>query len=75
MQLLLLSLITGTGYVVTDFDQWPDAIRLLLVAVMFFGGCAGSTTGSIENYENNHNSQIYVKRSKSIYETICSCSD
>ena len=40
-----ISLITGTGYVVTDFDQWPDAIRLLLVAVMFFGGCAGSTTG------------------------------
>ena len=43
-----ISLITGTGYVVTDFDQWPDAIRLLLVAVMFFGGCAGSTTGSMK---------------------------
>ena len=46
------SLITGTGLVTADYDKWPNAIRILLIAMMFFGGCAGSTTGSIENYED-----------------------
>jgi len=43
-----ISLITGTGYVTADYDKWPNAIRILLVAMMFFGGCAGSTTGSMK---------------------------
>ena len=43
-----ISLITGTGYVTADYDKWPNAIRILLIAMMFFGGCAGSTTGSMK---------------------------
>lgn len=41
----LVSVLTTTGFATTDFGTWPDLSRALLVAVMFFGGCAGSTAG------------------------------
>ena len=42
------SLVTTTGYATADFDQWPTLSRMLLVALMFIGGCAGSTSGSMK---------------------------
>ena len=42
------SIITTTGFCTADFDQWPDASRLLLVMMMFMGGCAGSTGGGMK---------------------------
>lgn len=44
----VLSLVTTTGFCTADFDVWPGVIRLLLVILMFFGGCAGSTGGGIK---------------------------
>ncbi len=43
-----LSIVTTTGFATVDFDLWPDFLRFLLVALMFFGGCAGSTGGGIK---------------------------
>lgn len=43
-----VSIQTGTGFGIADFDTWPDFCRLLLVALMFVGGSAGSTSGSIK---------------------------
>jgi trk system potassium uptake protein TrkH len=42
------SILTTTGFCTADFDQWPNASRLLLVLMMFIGGCAGSTGGGIK---------------------------
>lgn len=42
------SVITTTGFGTADFNQWPNASRLLLVVMMFFGGCAGSTGGGMK---------------------------
>ncbi len=42
------SIITTTGFCTADFDRWPDASRLLLVVMMFIGGCAGSTGGGMK---------------------------
>jgi len=42
------SILTTTGFVTADFDSWPQASRLLLVLMMFVGGCAGSTGGGIK---------------------------
>jgi len=42
------SILTTTGFVTADFDCWPQASRLLLVLMMFVGGCAGSTGGGIK---------------------------
>lgn len=43
-----LAIITTTGFVTADFDLWPDFLRFLLVFLMFFGGCAGSTGGGMK---------------------------
>ncbi len=42
------SILTTTGFCTADFDQWPNASRLLLVVMMFVGGCAGSTGGGMK---------------------------
>ncbi len=42
------SILTTTGYATADFDQWPNFSRILLVALMFIGGSAGSTAGGIK---------------------------
>ncbi len=42
------SLLTTTGYATADFDGWPPLSTGILVALMFVGGCAGSTSGSMK---------------------------
>ncbi len=44
----VLSIATTTGFATADFDLWPDFLRFLLVFLMFFGGCAGSTGGGMK---------------------------
>jgi trk system potassium uptake protein TrkH len=43
-----VSIITTTGYANTDFALWPALALLSLFALMFVGGSAGSTGGSIK---------------------------
>ena len=43
------SIITTTGFVTEDFNLWPEASRMLLLLLMFVGGCAGSTGGGVKN--------------------------
>ena len=42
------SIITTTGYATENFDLWPQLSRVVLVALMFIGGCAGSTAGGLK---------------------------
>ncbi len=44
----IVSITTTTGYATADFDMWPNFVRFLLVVLMFFGGCAGSTGGGMK---------------------------
>lgn len=44
----VVSILTGTGFSSTDFGIWPKFAVFALLIVMFIGGCAGSTTGSIK---------------------------
>ena len=41
-------IITTTGYSTVDYDAWPAFARALLFTLMFVGGCAGSTGGSVK---------------------------
>lgn len=41
----VVSIITTTGFASVDFNLWPDSSRIVLVFMMFIGGCAGSTSG------------------------------
>ena len=43
-----ISVLTTTGYATEDFALWPVLPLLTLFALMFVGGSAGSTTGSIK---------------------------
>ncbi len=42
------SIITTTGYATADFNLWPNFSKLILLLLMFIGGCAGSTAGGIK---------------------------
>jgi trk system potassium uptake protein TrkH len=44
------AIITTTGFATENFDLWPDTSRIGLVLLMFVGGCAGSTGGSMKNF-------------------------
>ena len=44
-----ISILTSTGYTIDNYSQWSYEIPTLLVALSFFGGCAGSTCGGIKN--------------------------
>lgn len=44
----VVSITTTTGYVTADFDGWDTAAKIMLVVLMFVGGCAGSTAGGIK---------------------------
>ena len=41
----VLSILSTSGFVTTDFDLWPQLSRTVLVLLMFIGACAGSTGG------------------------------
>jgi len=42
------SLLTTTGFTTADYEQWPQAAQMFLIAVCFIGACAGSTTSGIK---------------------------
>ncbi len=41
----IVSTITSTGYTVTNFEKWGPFVLALTFVMMFFGSCAGSTSG------------------------------
>lgn len=42
------SIQTTTGYMTADFEKWPPLCQLMLLALMFAGGCTGSTSGGLK---------------------------
>lgn len=43
-----ISIITTTGFASVDFDQWGDGAKVVLLVLMFIGGCSGSAGGGIK---------------------------
>ncbi len=44
----VVSIVTTTGFGTSNFDEWPNFSRMLIVTLMFLGGCAGSTAGGMK---------------------------
>ncbi|MGI9353296.1 MAG: TrkH family potassium uptake protein [Rhizobiaceae bacterium] len=42
------SIMTGTGYASTDYGAWAPGANAFFFAIMFIGGCAGSTSCGIK---------------------------
>lgn len=45
----VVSCMTSTGFVTEDYGLWPVFPQLMLLALMFFGGCTSSTGGGMKN--------------------------
>ncbi len=61
----IVSLITTTGFVSTDYTQWSPGLTMIFFILMFLGACAGSTSGGIKlvrHYVFFKNSILEFKR-------------
>lgn len=44
----VISITTTTGFATADYTQWPPLAQMLLLVLMFIGGCTGSTAGGLK---------------------------
>ncbi len=42
------STITTTGFSIVNYDRWPLFSKVVIMGLMFIGGCAGSTAGGLK---------------------------
>lgn len=42
------SILTTTGFVTADYAQWQPVSQVILLSLMFVGGCTGSTAGGLK---------------------------
>lgn len=42
------TIVSTTGYATADFNLWPTFSKMILLALMFVGSCAGSTAGGFK---------------------------
>jgi len=42
------SIISTTGYTITDYNLWPQLSKTILIILMLIGACSGSTGGGIK---------------------------
>ncbi len=61
----VISAMTTTGFFVSDYGAWPVFVWVILVFLMFIGGCSGSTSGGIKIFRHlifTKNSFLELKR-------------
>lgn len=44
----VVSVVTSTGFGISDFSIWPLMLPILMMFISFVGGCAGSTAGGMK---------------------------
>jgi trk system potassium uptake protein TrkH len=44
----IISLMTTTGYITSDYTIWAPGFEMIFFVLLFFGACAGSTSGGIK---------------------------
>ncbi len=44
----VVSIITTTGFITANYEQWPVLSQTILMILLFMGACAGSTGGGIK---------------------------
>ena len=61
----VVSMLTTTGFFVSDYTLWPTGLWAVLLILMFIGACSGSTSGGIKIIRHlifNKNSVLELKR-------------
>ncbi len=46
------SIVTTSGFATANFGLWSPALQIMIVGLMFIGGMAGSTAGSVKIYRH-----------------------
>ncbi|PKM85191.1 MAG: potassium transporter KefA [Firmicutes bacterium HGW-Firmicutes-11] len=44
-----VTILTTTGFATADFSFWPTTCLVILLVLMFIGGCSGSTSGAMKS--------------------------
>ena len=44
----ITSILTGTGFTSSNYNNWGGFGLIMILMIMFIGGCAGSTTGGVK---------------------------
>lgn len=44
----VISVVTTTGFITADYTSWNNTLTLIFFVLLFFGACAGSTSGGIK---------------------------
>lgn len=55
----VISIITTTGYVTSDYTTWGPGIEIIFFLLLFMGACAGSTSGGIKTIRH----LVFIKNS------------
>ncbi len=69
----IISTLTSTGYTANNFELWGTTVLSLVFLMMFFGACAGSTSGGAKldrmNYllQSTHNETVRTLNPNTIY--------
>ena len=61
----IISLVTTTGYVSSDYENWAPFSKVIFFILLFIGGCTGSTGGGIKFARHSlllKNSLLELKR-------------
>ena len=62
------SILTGTGYTSTSYDEWGTPAIIVFLAITFIGGCAGSTTCGLKVFRL----QVILKNSGQVMNKLIS---
>ena len=62
------SILTGTGYTTSSYDDWGTPVIIIFLAITFIGGCAGSTTCGIKVFRL----QVLLKNSGQVMNKLIS---
>ena len=63
----VVSIATTTGFVSSNYDVWPSALKFILIMLMIMGGCGGSTSGGMKVVRMLLNIRITLQ---SIFKTV-----
>ena len=62
------SILTGTGYTTSSYDDWGTPAIIIFLSITFIGGCAGSTTCGIKVFRL----QVLLKNSGQVMNKLIS---
>ncbi len=60
----IVSIITTTGYALTNHNLWPSFCHILLLALMFTGACSSSTAGGFKLVRIKVMFKMYIREVK-----------